>query len=114
MWDAVLSRLLAWVSFGTDKFQGPAKRRILMTNILVMLVTALCVPHILFFLAYDASALRIPIIFVALVAIAFQLTRYSTRFGPMVAGFIIWCSGLGLQGPCRGCSRPNRPFTSTS
>lgn len=98
MWDAVLSRLLAWVSLGTEKFQGPAKRRILMTNILVMLVTALCVPHVLFFLAYDASALRTPIIFITLVAIAFQLTPLLNSFWPYGGGFYNLVLWLGFAG----------------
>ena len=69
--DAILSGLWAWVTLGTEKFQGPSKRRIIMTNILVMLVSVLCVPHVIFFAIYDAQGLIVPIIIISLVAIAF-------------------------------------------
>lgn len=64
-----------------------------MTNILVVLVTALCVPHLLFFLAYDAQALRIPIILITVVAIAFQLTPILNSIWPYAGGFynlVLW------------------------
>ena len=91
--DAILSGLWAWVSFGTDKFHGPAKRRIIMTNILVVLVSVLCVPHVLFFLVYDAQGLMVPIILISLVAIAFQLTPILNSMWPYAGGLynlILW------------------------
>jgi adenylate cyclase len=87
---------MAWVSFGTEKFQGPAKRRIIMTNILVVLVTVLCVPHALFFIIYDAEALRIPIIMIILVAIAFQLTPILNSMWPYGGGLYNLALWLGF------------------
>lgn len=64
-----------------------------MTNILVVLVTALCVPHILFFVAYDAQALRVPILLTLTVAIAFQLTPILNSLWPYGDGLynlVLW------------------------
>ena len=66
-----------------------------MTNILVVLVTALCIPHILLFVLYDAEALRIPIIMVTFVAVAFQLTPLLNSMWPYAGGFynlVLWIS----------------------
>ena len=93
MRDAILSSLWAWVSLGTEKFQGPSKRRIIMTNILLMLVSVLCVPHVLFFAIYDAQGLIVPIVIISLVAIAFQLTPILNALWPYVGGLynlILW------------------------
>jgi len=91
--DAILSGLWAWVTLGTEKFQGPSKRRIIMTNILVMLVSVLCVPHVIFFAIYDAQGLIVPIIIISLVAIAFQLTPILNALWPYAGGLynlILW------------------------
>ncbi len=95
MRDAILSRLLAWISFGTEKIEGPARRRIIMTNILVVLVSTLCVPHILFFVLYDVQGLWIPILIVTGCAIAFQLTPLLNALWPYGGGLynlVMWLS----------------------
>lgn len=57
-----------------------------MTNILVMLTTALCIPHALFFLIYDAHALWIPIVLTLTCALAFQLTPLLHSYNPYAGG----------------------------
>ncbi|PLS21887.1 adenylate/guanylate cyclase domain-containing protein [Neptunicoccus cionae] len=86
MGDVLKSRLLGWISFGTEKFEGPAKRRIVMTNILVMLITALAVPHAILFALYDAQALWIPICLTLFCAVAFQLTPLLHASNPYAGG----------------------------
>jgi adenylate cyclase len=80
------SALLAWISFGTEKFEGPAKRRIIMTNILVMLISGLCVPYALFFALYDLNGLIIPITMIVFAAAAFQLTPLLHSLNPYAGG----------------------------
>ncbi len=64
-----------------------------MTNILVVLVSVLCIPHVIFFAVYDFQALRIPIIMITLVAIAFQLTPILNSIWPYAGGLynlVLW------------------------
>lgn len=86
MYKLLQSSLRAWIFFGTGKFEGPAQRRIVMTNVLVFLITALCLPHLAFFLAWDASGLRVPILLVAVAALAFQITPLLHSLSPYAGG----------------------------
>lgn len=66
-----------------------------MTNILVVLVSALCVPYAIAFTLYDASALKIPILLIIGASIAFQLTPLLNSFWPYAGGLynlVLWLS----------------------
>ncbi len=86
MRNAILSRLVAWVSYGTDKFDGPAKRRILMTNMLVTLISLLTVPYLIFFSLYDFSGLIIPIVVIGAAGLMFLLTPFLHSWNPYAGG----------------------------
>ena len=86
MRNAVFARLVAWVSYGTDRFEGPAKRRILMTNMLVTLISALTVPYLIFFSLYDFTGLIVPITFIAIAALLFLLTPFLNSWSAYAGG----------------------------
>lgn len=86
MLQAIISGLRTWISFGTEKFEGAAKRRIVMTNVLVALISGLCMPHLVFFLLWDPAGLWIPITMVALAAILFQVTPLLHALNPYAGG----------------------------
>ncbi|MCP5088055.1 MAG: adenylate/guanylate cyclase domain-containing protein [Rhodobacteraceae bacterium] len=74
------------MSYGTDKFEGPAKRRILMTNMLVTLISLITVPYAIFFLLFDPVGLMIPIILVVSAGILFQFTLLLHSWSPYAGG----------------------------
>ncbi|MEM6620354.1 MAG: adenylate/guanylate cyclase domain-containing protein [Pseudomonadota bacterium] len=86
MIDAVTSPLRRWIAFGTDKFEGPAQRRIAMTNMLVVLISLLCLPHLIFFVVWDPAGLWVPIAIVAAAMVAFQVTPLLHSLNPYAGG----------------------------
>lgn len=86
MWDRTKSALHAWIGFGTEKFEGPAKRRIVMTNVLVVLISALCIPHLVFFLLWDPVGLWVPIVLVTVAMLLFQVTPLLHSLSPYAGG----------------------------
>lgn len=86
MWEALKSRLRDWIFFGTEKYEGPAQRRIVMTNVLVVGISLLCIPHILFFLLWDPVGLWIPIVMVTVAALLFQVTPLLHALNPYAGG----------------------------
>ncbi|MEM7439296.1 MAG: adenylate/guanylate cyclase domain-containing protein [Pseudomonadota bacterium] len=86
MFQALRTRLHNWIAFGTEKYEGAAKRRIVMTNVLVVMVSCLCIPHLVFFVLWDPMGLWLPIILVAGAAIAFQFTPLLHALNPYAGG----------------------------
>lgn len=93
--EYIVSALDKWVSYGTDKYEGSARRRIKMTNVLVTLTSALTAPYIIFFSIYDLEGLIIPILLFASAAVLFQMTFFLNIWNPYAGGvynLTLWIS----------------------
>ncbi|MBV1865570.1 MAG: adenylate/guanylate cyclase domain-containing protein [Rhodobacteraceae bacterium] len=83
------------MSYGTEKFEGSARQRIRITNVLVVLTSLMAVPYIVFFSIYDFEGLKYPIMLLAGTAILFQLTPFLHVWNPYAGGLYnltIWIS----------------------
>lgn len=82
----LITPLAAWVTYGTDRFSGPTRRRIILTNVLVTLVSIMCLPYLIFFAVYDFQSLIVPISFLACAIFLFQITPFLHVWNPYAGG----------------------------
>ncbi len=91
--ETIVNSLVGWISHGTASVTGSAKRRLLMTNALVIAISLLCLPYILLFALYDFQGLIIPITLLAAAAVLFQITPFLHVWNPYagsIYNLILW------------------------